>query len=94
MLELHKDNTKGHAKVDEESPMRPQQYRTEYRKPRKTGARKGGGPQGRPHQLFVQCQKVSLEKTYASNIIQTKASLVYRVRKSGQQLGTFQESAQ
>jgi hypothetical protein len=45
------DNTKRHAKVDGENPMRLQPYRKEYRKQRKTGSRKGG--EGRPHQFFV-----------------------------------------
>lgn len=55
--ELNKANHNGHAKVDEEKPIRPQLYSKNYRQPMNAESGRKSLPQGRTHQLDIQYQK-------------------------------------
>lgn len=68
--ELNQNDTKGHAKVDEEKHTRPWPYTKKYRKMKKARNR-SGYPHGRA-QLVSQCQTVSPENIHRSNLLWTK----------------------
>jgi hypothetical protein len=57
------------ANWTEKKPLRPQFYEPKsYGSLRKAGSGRGSPPQGRPHQLVIQCQKVSPKNIHPSSI--------------------------